>query len=252
MKTLYIGTMAFVSLFIISCAHIPEPNKGRYSIKQDIAPDRLPLPHEMIDPTPIYEPPSRGGNKHYQVFGKHYQVLSTAKNFTEKGIASWYGKKFHGHLTSNGETYDMFAMSAAHKNLPLPTYVRVTNIENGKQAVVRVNDRGPFHSGRIIDLSYAAAYKLGVTQTGTANVKIEALHSAKGYYIEVASGSEAHLLQQKSPAIAALYQVPTQVKQDTEQYRLIAGPIATQKEAQTVIDALIQGGYETARFFKTN
>ncbi|HAH03554.1 MAG TPA: septal ring lytic transglycosylase RlpA, partial [Vibrio sp.] len=95
--------------------------------------------------------------------------------FTEKGKASWYGKKFHGHLTSNGEIYDMYSMSAAHKTLPIPSYVKVTNTDNNKTTIVRINDRGPFHEGRIIDLSYAAAYKLDVLRTGTANVEIEVI-----------------------------------------------------------------------------
>ena len=122
------------------------------------------------------EPRSQYGNPiHYEVFGKRYYVLENSHNFAQNGIASWYGTKFHGKRTSSGEPYDMYAMTAAHKTLPLPTYVRVTNLENQRQIVVKVNDRGPFVGDRIIDLSYTAAIKLDMTTKGTARVRIEAL-----------------------------------------------------------------------------
>ena len=149
--------------------------QGRYKQKHDSTPTRLPAQSELHDPIPRVETPSRGGNKHYTVRGKDYKVLKHAKNFTQTGTASWYGKKFHGHLTSNGEIYDMYSMSAAHKNLPLPTYARITNLGNQKTVIVRVNDRGPFHQDRIIDLSYSAAYKLDMLKTGTAKVHVEAI-----------------------------------------------------------------------------
>lgn len=121
----------------------------------------------------------RAGNKSpYTVLGKTYHLLPTAKGYREVGIASWYGSKFHGRSTSNGEAYDMFAMTAAHKTLPIPAYVRVTNVDNGRSAIVRVNDRGPFHDDRIIDLSYAAARKLGVYANGTAKVEVVAIDPA--------------------------------------------------------------------------
>jgi len=150
-------------------------NQSRYQQKHDSSPSRLPSASELQDATPRAEPHSRGGNRDYQVFGKHYQVLKTAENFNQSGIASWYGRKFHGHLTSNGEIYDMYAMSAAHKNLPIPSYVKVVNNDNGRTVIVRVNDRGPFHQDRIIDLSYSAAHKLDMLKTGTANVSISAI-----------------------------------------------------------------------------
>ncbi len=128
---------------------------------------------KIPDATPKVEPKSRYGNPaSYEVLGKEYHVMQSAKGFTQKGIASWYGSKFHGQRTSDGEVYDMHKMTAAHKTLPLPSYVEVTNHNNGRKIIVRVNDRGPFHKGRIIDLSYAAAAKLGVTETGTAPVTI--------------------------------------------------------------------------------
>jgi rare lipoprotein A len=148
---------------------------GRYQQKNDSTPSRLPTASELHDATPRAEAFSLGGNKHYQVRGEDYQVLNSAENFSQAGTASWYGRKFHGHLTSNGEIYDMYAMSAAHKNLPLPSYLRVVNNSNGLSVIVRVNDRGPFHQSRIIDLSYSAAYKLNMLKTGTADVTITAI-----------------------------------------------------------------------------
>ncbi len=131
------------------------------------------------DAVPRVEPLSRGGNAaSYVVLGKRYHTLRSSKGFVERGIASWYGSKFHGRRTSNGEVYDMYQMSAAHKKLPIPTYVEVTNLENGRRVVVRVNDRGPFHENRIIDLSYAAASRIGMLGKGTALVEIRAIDPA--------------------------------------------------------------------------
>lgn len=128
------------------------------------------------DASPRQEPPATAGNKSpYTVLGKTYYLLPTAEGYHEVGIASWYGTKFHGRATSNGEPYDMFAMTAAHKTLPIPTYVRVTNLDNGRSAILRVNDRGPFHDDRLIDLSYAAARKLDVLDQGTARVEVVAI-----------------------------------------------------------------------------
>lgn len=128
---------------------------------------------------PVNEPLSRYGNPStYKVMGKTYGVMKSASGFTEEGIASWYGTKFHGRKTSSGEPYNMYAMTAAHKSLPLPTYVEVTHKGNGRKIIVKVNDRGPFHEGRIIDLSYAAARKLGVSGTGTGPVSIRVINTA--------------------------------------------------------------------------
>ena len=128
------------------------------------------------EPVPRPEPRAAYGNRSpYTVLGKSYRVRASAEGYVERGVASWYGQKFHGRQTSSREVYDMCSFSAAHKTLPLPSYVRVTNLDNGRSVVVRVNDRGPFHAGRIIDLSYAAAVKLGVDRTGTARVEVRAL-----------------------------------------------------------------------------
>lgn len=134
--------------------------------------DASKIPNAVPKPEPL----SRIGNKPtYTVRGTTYHVLPSRKNYTAIGIASWYGTLFHNHRTSNGERYNMLAMTAAHRTLPLPTYVRVTNLENGQRIIVKVNDRGPFKPNRIIDLSFAAAKKLGIAGRGTALVEVKAL-----------------------------------------------------------------------------
>ncbi len=142
----------------------------------DGAPD-IPLDPADIRPiTPKYEPLSPGGNMaSYEVFGERYTLMESRENYQEEGIASWYGTRFHGNKTSNGEIYDMYRLSAAHKTLPIPTYLKVTNLDNGLSTIVRVNDRGPFHQERVIDLSYAAAIKLGFASKGTTRVKLESI-----------------------------------------------------------------------------
>ena len=163
---------------LASCARqgaLPEPGPGPEP--GDGAPTRVPADIEAIpDAVPRVEASSRYGNpSSYVVFAKRYEVMPSAVGHVERGIASWYGTKFHGRRTSSGEPYDMYAMTAAHKSLPLPTYVSVTNLENGRRVVLRVNDRGPFHDNRIIDLSYTAAVKLGIQRKGTGLVEVRAI-----------------------------------------------------------------------------
>jgi len=161
----------FLSLvFCISCTIDPDV----VSDQQDWQSVKLPIDVMAIpDAVPRYEKRTRAGNPvEYKVLGKQYRVLADSKGYRQRGIASWYGKKFHGRKTSNGEVYDMYAMTAAHKTLPIPSYVRVTNLKNQRSVVVRVNDRGPFHQNRIIDLSYTAAVKLGIQQAGTGFVEV--------------------------------------------------------------------------------
>tara|TARA_R110002049_G_scaffold252264_2_gene427418 strand:+ start:146672 stop:147604 length:933 start_codon:yes stop_codon:yes gene_type:complete len=164
--------------------------------------DSAPKKSTRIDRTekviPRVEPKSKYGNpKSYVVFGQRYHTLPTAKGYVEEGIASWYGTKFHGRRTSSGETYDMYAMTAAHKTLPLPTYARVTNKKNGRSIIVRINDRGPFHDNRIIDLSYAAATKLGVVTTGTGLVEVIAIDPSR----QVARKVPAATAARKKPVL---------------------------------------------------
>jgi len=171
-------------------------SSSRYAMHQDRGPKQDINVSKIPDAVPRVEARSKYGNpESYVVMGRRYNVMKTANGFRQRGIASWYGSKFHGHRTSSGETYNMYAMTAAHKSLPLPSYVRVTNLDNGKSIVVRVNDRGPFHENRIIDLSYTAAKKLDITATGTGRVEIS--HIDPG---QAPSRSRVAALNNKSPA----------------------------------------------------
>ena len=130
---------------------------------------------KIADATPRAEPLNAGANTPYTALGRKYVPYTSLRPYRERGVATWYGRKFQGKRTASGERYDMYAMTAAHTILPIPSYARVTNLANGRSIVVRINDRGPFHSERIIDLSYAAAYKLGYVGAGSAKVEVEAI-----------------------------------------------------------------------------
>jgi len=161
-------------LILAGCGSAP-----KYSTTEDGIRHDLPPPADIAgipDPVPRAEPRSSYGNPDsYVVFGRRYQTLKESRGYSERGIASWYGSKFHGRRTSSGEPYDMYAMTAAHKTLPLPCYARVTNLRNNRSVIVRVNDRGPFHDNRLIDLSYTAAWKLGIVGEGTGLVEVVAI-----------------------------------------------------------------------------
>jgi rare lipoprotein A len=210
-------------------------------------PGRTLNPESIIDAVPQPEPVTRAGNyTPYTVFGKTYHLLPSADGYRESGIASWYGRKFHGRLTSNGEVYDMYQMTAAHKTLPIPSYVRVTNRNNGLSTIVRINDRGPFHDDRVIDLSWAAATKLGYQNDGTAEVDIAVIDPAEwrreqqssaarptpaaaellsGDYLQAGAFAEpdlAHLL-----LLELIDQLPyaVQVHRDQQRYKVLVGPL---------------------------
>lgn len=165
---------------------------------QDDGPGESPPPNleQTPDAVPRDEPPLKtAANRPYVVFGKTYTPTVTTASFRQRGVASWYGRKFHGQKTSSGEPYDMYGMSAAHPTLPIPSYVRVTNLTNGRTVVVRVNDRGPFLSERIIDLSYTAALKLGYVNQGSTQVEIEQVRG---------NGAPPPLLAAAPPAVTAV------------------------------------------------
>ena len=233
---------------------------------QDSGPDQPVDVSDIPDATPRVEALSPYGNPaSYQQDGITYYVMSSAANYKARGIASWYGTKFHGERTSSGEPYDMYAMTAAHKTLPLPSYVKVTNVANGKQIVVKVNDRGPFKAGRIIDLSYAAAVKLGFHQHGTAEVEVESIVPAgthritgpsavpegKQMYVQVGAFSDASKANRLKTAIQQ--QVPWQVSvskvkvRATMLYRVRVGPIETTDEANRLVDTLSMPALGTPR-----
>jgi len=160
-----------VLVLLTACA-----GKPPVELEPDSAPTGTIDWSQVKDARPRHEPKSPYGNPDsYEQFGKKYVVLASAENYQKRGVASWYGTKFHGRRTSSGETYDMMKMTAAHKTLPLPSYAKVTNLENGKSIIVKINDRGPFAKGRIIDLSYAAAHRLEMTEKGTARVEVETI-----------------------------------------------------------------------------
>src|SRR3954465_5360239 len=167
--------LAFV-LLLAACSSTPRSG-GYY---KDDGPDANPPANlaGIADAVPRNEPLHKYANRPYEVFGKKYVPLASVQAFSQRGTASWYGKKFHGQKTSSGEVYDMYGMTAAHRTLPIPSYAKVTNLAKGKRVVVRINDRGPFHSERIIDLSYAAAYRLGYVTAGSARVEVESVNAA--------------------------------------------------------------------------
>lgn len=199
-KTALVASLIASLVLLSACG---TSSSSRYQQKHDSAPAYKPDVSKVPDAVPRVEPRSRGGNKSpYRVFGKQYWVMPSSHGYREEGTASWYGSKFHGHATSNGEIYNMFSMTAAHKSLPIPTYVRVTNLSNGRDVIVRVNDRGPFHGDRLIDLSYAAAIKLGYAKQGTARVRIEAIDPV-AWQEQQQPQAPAPLHKKPEPVIAA-------------------------------------------------
>ncbi|OXY80768.1 septal ring lytic transglycosylase RlpA family protein [Oceanimonas doudoroffii] len=232
---------------------------GRYSMRKDMAPGEMPDMSHVKDAVPRFEPYSRQGNKDYNVWGQDYQVWRDVQNYKDEGMASWYGAKFHGYHTSNGEVYDMFTMTAAHKNLPLPSFVRVTNTANGKQVIVRVNDRGPFHDGRIIDLSYAAAWRLGMLDKGTAPVKVELIKMAPskedvrlaeqgpGRHIQLLATRSGDRARDLATRLSREYGFPARVEHQSDWYKLQMGPIPV-TQTDDILSRLIAEGYEQAYF----
>ncbi|MBA3988052.1 septal ring lytic transglycosylase RlpA family protein [Aliidiomarina maris] len=258
--------LALGSVVLTACSAKPE---GRYQMRNDQAPLRTPTAAELTPLEPRYEPLSRQGNMDsYSVFGQTYHVLPSAQGYSEVGRASWYGEKFHGHLTSNGEYYDMYGLSAAHRYLPLPTYVKVTNLNNGREAIVRVNDRGPFHPERIIDLSYAAAYKLDMLHSGTAPVRVEAIFmppplvasqadgdtssSSTGtevVYIQLTALSDPTRLTELKANLAEKYALNATSRERNGLHRLLLGPF-NESQASEWLQRLRNDGFNQA--FRVN
>jgi len=186
---------------------LPAAGSGRGGYYQDDGPGDNPPPGlaDLPDAVVKYEPYARFANKPYSVFGTTYTPMLSDEPYNAKGVASWYGVKFHGQRTSSGEPYDMYKMTAAHPTLPIPSYARITSVETGRSVVVRINDRGPFHSDRLIDVSYTAALKLGLLGKGSHQVEVERLFPDDGTRIATARRAAASEAQALSPpAIAAL------------------------------------------------
>jgi len=209
----------------------------RYTQLQDSAPVK-PKAISFKEPIPTKEPLSRYGNPtEYNVDGHAYQVMTSSTGYKTRGIASWYGTKFHKQRTSSGEPYDMYVMSAAHKTLPLPTYVKVKNLSNGKVAVVKVNDRGPFHADRVIDLSYAAALKLGIFPKGTAPVEIETLMGPAGqahYYLQAGAFSSAILANRLKEKLGRITPSPVFIEHFKQHYIVRVGPFGSKDMADNL------------------
>lgn len=197
-------TFILVVLVVSACSSTPPRGGGYY---QDDGPQSsVPVDvWQVPEPTPKHEARSNYGNKPYTVFNKTYTPLKDARGYRERGIASWYGKKYHGKRTSSGEPYDMYALSAAHTTLPLPSYARVRNLSNNRSVVVRVNDRGPFLDNRLIDLSYTAAARLGIIGTGTGLVEVEGLSPDEPVPKEVRTTHEPPAAGHTAETAAKLY-----------------------------------------------
>lgn len=221
-----------------------------------------PSPESVPEPVPREEPRSKSGNPpFYEVFGKRYFVLEKSSGYVERGVASWYGPGFHGNSTANGESYDMHAMTAAHKTLPLPCYVRVTNLVNGRSVIVRVNDRGPFVDNRLIDLSRTAAEKLDVIRTGTALVEVRAVDPAEkasataavkttpltpaakdALYIQAGAFAEQANADRMAERLRGAGLSPVFIRRDTVNgrtlYRVRLGPVPSVEEFDRMIQDL--------------
>lgn len=254
-RILLLGLAVWLSI-VAGCASPPAPDGPAAQV-----PSVVPL-----DPVPREEPRSRYGNgPYYQVLGRRYQVMSTGSGYRERGVASWYGKKFHGKPTSSRETYDMYAMTAAHKTLPLPSYVRVTNLRNNRSVIVRVNDRGPFVSNRIIDLSYAAAERLDMIRDGTSLVEVttigfdelesdeparqvrledaaETLSPAATIYLQVGAFGDAENARRRFSMLRDGGVGPAFVHEDAAGsgalYRVRIGPIADVTQYDSIVEQL--------------
>lgn len=243
------------TLLLSSCA------TSRYGYGVHDGPPRRNIDVSKIkNPTPKKEKKSRYGNaKSYVVRGKEYHVMKDCKGYEATGIASWYGTKFHNHLTSNREVYSMYEMTAAHKTLPLPTYVKVTNLENNREIIVRVNDRGPFEKNRLIDLSYVAAKKLGICAHGTAPVKIVALDTntfdtdftnmaeqqqPTHEFIQIGAYKNPQNAEIIAEKVRSLTSIPCAVYAANDHnekiYRVKVGPIADSEKLEEVNSALEQ------------
>lgn len=209
MKTILMWGALAIALTLAGCSSTPPTKQAPSKVSKpggyylDDGPEATPPAglDAVPDAVPRAEPLHRFANRTYTALGTTYTPMKERRPHSEEGLASWYGRRFHGKRTASGEPYDMYAMTAAHPTLPIPSYARVTSLANGKSVVVRINDRGPFHSKRVIDLSYTAAHKLGYVKQGSARVRVESLDPesddageallAQGIYLQVGAFSRA-------------------------------------------------------------
>ena len=252
-------------LLVAACSSAPTSGPGSEAggaggyYKDDgpgnqVPPDLASIP----DAQPRAEPLSRFANRPYDALGNHYVPLVAVQSFHERGIASWYGRRYHGRKTTSGEPYDMYAMTAAHPTLPIPSYARVTSVKNGKSVVVRINDRGPFLRGRVIDLSYAAANRLGIVADGSGEVEVDAIVPGQadepqraaldavvpnadaaqpGIFLQVGAFASRDNAESLRARLASLEE-PGQVLLLGELWRLQLGPYRSQDEARSAAERL--------------
>lgn len=227
---------------------VSKPQSQRYKDANDSGPSFPPSEvAKLVEPVPKNEPRSRYGNKSsYSVLGKTYRVLDSPIGYVERGISSWYGNKFHGYMTSSMEPYDMHLFSAAHKSLPLPSYARVTNLSNGKSVIVRVNDRGPFHENRLIDLSYAAAVRIGIWPKGTGLVEVQAIDPEHPERRAVSVETPAQARSAKAKPAA------TKPASGAARLYLQVGSFGSRDNAARVAAALKSAGIEPVRIDTVN
>lgn len=256
---LALACIGFTAMLLVSCSRdkaVLEPADGP-STRNITASD-------VADAVPRDEPLARYGNHSpYEVFGKKYHVLPSSKGYREQGIASWYGSKFHGRRTSSGEPYDMHLATAAHKSLPLPTYAEVTNLDNGRKVIVKINDRGPFKHDRLIDLSYGAALRLGMTGTGTARVDVRVIDVSEEQPVLTAAADpdpaypamdgtvlQAGAYGKREGAERLTGQLeragirPVSINNTGGLFRVWLGPYSSQSEVESVVNQVISLGFE--------
>jgi rare lipoprotein A len=236
-------------LVLAGCQSSPSQTTRKHEVRDGPPLVEPPGLADLPDPEVRHERPTKRGNpKSYTVLGKTYYVMNSAAGYDAVGNASWYGRKFHGRLTSTGEPFDMYELTAAHRTLPIPTYARVTNLENGRSTIVRINDRGPFHDNRIIDLSYAAAVKLGYSARGTARVRVEVLEPGKRYVLQAGAFSDLNRADRLKAALGELTGKPTYVvKMSGESlYRVRLGPVRGRSEAERLKGVISAAEFGTA------
>lgn len=248
--------VTFLAVFIASCSSLP--------VKDSAPPSTVDV-NAIPDAVPRVEPRSKYGNPAtYSVNGTTYRVLASADGYLERGVASWYGDKFHGRRTSSGEPYDMYSMTAAHRSLPLPSYARVTNLKNKRSVVVKINDRGPFHDDRLIDLSWAAATKLDMTASGTGLVEVRVLDArnsqpasapeptsdAPQLYVQLGAYAQLENAQRIASELKGHGFMPrvTQSRRGAaNMHRVRLGPLPSVELADDLARKLLQLGYSQYR-----
>ncbi len=247
---------ALISLLLFACA-----GEKTQDVESGDGPSLLNIKAEdVLDATPRAEPLAAYGNHSpYEVFGKKYYVLASRDDYREQGVASWYGSKFHGRRTSSGEPYDMHLATAAHKTLPLPSYAEVTNLDNGRKVIVKINDRGPFKDDRLIDMSYGAALRLGMIASGTARVDLRVIDMANEEvsanqpdsskikaetWLQAGAYGRRQGAEQLASQLRQAALLPVSIHQLNELFRVWLGPYSNSNEVESVIKRAIELGFE--------